>query len=120
MTSVLTLEVLNLLEVSSHLVPLVLLVITKQICLILEHHGCELPGSVDTWNFFIICCIVIRGWLNPGAEPGIRRADCKAGGGEGCWHTQAPSCSRASRTLYHVDALQILKTAQKALESPLS
>ena len=50
--SVLTLGGSYLLEDSSHLVPLVLLVTTKQIRLILDQHKCEPHGSTDTWIFF--------------------------------------------------------------------
>lgn len=52
MMSVLTPGGSYLLEVSSCLVPLVLLVTTKQIRLILEQHRCEPHRSTDTRIFF--------------------------------------------------------------------
>lgn len=52
MMSVLTLGGSYLLEDSSHLVPLVLLVTTKQIRLILDQHRCEPRQSTNTRIFF--------------------------------------------------------------------
>lgn len=97
MMSVLTLGGSYLLEDSSHLVALVLLVTTKQIRLILDQHRCEVHRSTDTWIFSVNMCYK-RG-------PRLRHLQVQSVGygaptaklfkelGSKVWFPQTPCCS---------------------------